>query len=69
MNMTVPTSVVTKDQVKRTIASGWSIMKMPVAMTTQATASIGPRRSALGQEEPVDLEELEVDFTCAPPRR
>ena len=66
MNITVPTSVVKNDHVKRTIASGWSIMKMPAAMTTQATVSIGPRRSALGQEEP---EDPAGDFTCAPPRR
>ena len=63
MNITVPANVVTNDQVKRTIASGCNIMKMPAAMMAHARASMGPRRSALGQDE------REAGFTCAPPRR
>ena len=63
MNITVPNSVVTNDQVNSSIASGCNIIKMPAAMTTQATLSIGPRRSALGQDD------AEGGLTCAPPRR
>ena len=49
MNIATPASVVTNDQVKSTSANGCSIMKMPSAITPQATSSSGPRRSHRGQ--------------------
>lgn len=50
MNMSVPKSVVANDQVKRNMASGCNIITMPKVMSTQATISMGLRRSHLGQD-------------------
>jgi len=49
MNITVPTSVVMNDQVNKNIASGCNSIRMPRLMSPQATSSMGPRRSSLGQ--------------------
>ena len=45
MNITVPKRVVKNDQVNRIIANGCSIIRKPVAMTTQASISMRPRRA------------------------
>jgi len=62
MNITVPNKVVANDQVKRTIASGCSIITRPSVMTMQASISMRLRRSHVGHF-------FDSAFTCAPPRR
>jgi hypothetical protein len=49
MQIAVPYRVVWLDQLSRLIASGCSIITSPAVITTQATISIGPRRSQRGQ--------------------
>jgi len=49
MNVTVPVNIVTKDQVYRISAKGWSSMNSPNPMTTQANISSLPRLSHRGQ--------------------
>ncbi len=48
MNITVPNSMVTNDQVYKIKANGCSSIKIPSEMTAQATNSRGPRLSHLG---------------------
>jgi hypothetical protein len=49
MNMTVPASMVTNDQVYKMRKKGCNNMSRPRVINTQAAISIGPRRSCLGQ--------------------
>ena len=49
MNITVPASMVTKDQVYSTSAKGCSSINSPTVMSTQAAISIFPRRNHAGQ--------------------
>ena len=47
--MTVPNSMVTKDQVYKIKAKGCKSIKIPSVMKQQAASSMGPRRSHRGQ--------------------
>ncbi len=51
MNITVPTNVVTKDQVYKTIAIGCISMAIPTVITAHASSSMGPRLSHFGHLE------------------
>jgi hypothetical protein len=49
MNITVPASMVTNDQVYKMRKKGCSNMSRPSVITTHAAISIWPRRNRLGQ--------------------
>ena len=49
--MTVPVNIVINDHVYKIIANGCSSIKIPAAIRQDASISIGPRRSHLGQPE------------------
>jgi hypothetical protein len=49
MNITVPVSMVTNDQVYRTRKKGCNNINKPSVISAQAAISMGPRRSHWGQ--------------------
>ena len=71
VNMTVPNSMVTKDQVYKINAKGCNNIKIPSVMRQHAASSMGPRRSHLGhlafwicEVDGVVVEEgVDIDFS------